>query len=116
MLPLFSRVIRSTASILPRYFSTDAPACSLLFPHPGIAVVQLNKPESRNALSRAMLAQLAAALSDVRAQPTLRAVVIWGGPSCFCAGADLVERRGMDEAQVPRCLTMRKRCLFRSLL
>jgi enoyl-CoA hydratase/carnithine racemase len=83
-----------------RQLSSDATVCSLTMPLPGIALVQLNKPESKNALSRAMLEQFSSALSTVRRDHALRAAVIWGGATCFCAGADLVERRSMDDAQV----------------
>ena len=96
-------VLLYTAAVLLRNLSSDSPLCSLQFPLPGIALVQLNKPESKNALSRAMLDQLSSALSSVRREQSLRAAVIWGGASCFCAGADLVERRSMDDAQVRCC-------------
>jgi enoyl-CoA hydratase/carnithine racemase len=105
MIPRLSSLLRQPAALLSRRFSTEAQVCSLLFPQPGIAVVQLNKPESKNALSRAMLEQLSSALSAVRRDHALRAAVIWGGPTCFCAGADLVERRSMDDAQVRQRFT-----------
>ena len=103
MLSRSIRFLHRPAAVLLRNLSSDSPLCSLQFPLPGIALVQLNKPESKNALSRAMLDQLSSALSSVRREQSLRAAVIWGGANCFCAGADLVERRSMDDAQVRCC-------------
>ena len=101
MFPRFGRIFFRPASFI-RKFSSEAAVCTLHTPQPGIALLQLNKPESKNALSRAMLDQFSAALAAVRRDHTLRAAVIWGGTTCFCAGADLVERRSMDDAQVAR--------------
>jgi hypothetical protein len=119
MLPRVGRFIFRPASLL-RNFSSETAVCTLLTPQPGIALLQLNKPESKNALSRAMLDQFSAALAAVRRDHTLRAAVIWGGASCFCAGADLVERRSMDDAQVARrelgTRFERALCIFDTLL
>jgi enoyl-CoA hydratase/carnithine racemase len=101
MIAYFGRFACRTALFI-RKFSSETPICMLKMPQPGIALLQLNKPESKNALSRAMLEQFSSALATVRQDHTLRAAVIWGGSTCFCAGADLVERRSMDDAQVRR--------------
>ena len=64
-----------------------------------VAHVTLNRPDARNALSRAVneeLRRLAAALGD---DPEVRAVVLTGaGDQAFCAGADLKERKGVPAA------------------
>ena len=61
-----------------------------------VATVTLARPEAANALSRALVADLRAALADLAADATLAAVVLTGaGDKAFCAGADLKERRGM---------------------
>lgn len=55
----------------------------------------------RNAISRAMRAELEALIEGTREKPALRAVVITGaGDKAFCAGADLKERSTMDEEEV----------------
>ena len=59
----------------------------------GVATVTLDAPATRNALSSAMLEQLAAALRLVREDDTVRVVVLTGGGTVFCAGADLKESR-----------------------
>ena len=62
----------------------------------GVAVVRLDRPKM-NALSTALLAQLAAAAEDLTANPP-GAVVIWGGERIFAAGADIGEFGGPGEA------------------
>jgi enoyl-CoA hydratase/carnithine racemase len=69
-----------------------------LVEHRGSTVwVTLNRPDARNALSRAMnveLVELAAALEE---RDDVRAIVVTGaGDKAFCAGADLKERRGVS--------------------
>jgi enoyl-CoA hydratase len=55
-----------------------------------IAVVRLNRPESRNALNPELVVRLAQAWDTIQADPRVRAVVLTGaGDSTFCAGFDL---------------------------
>jgi methylglutaconyl-CoA hydratase len=51
----------------------------------------LDRPEKRNALSRDMLAELSQALDDLHLERRVRAVVLTGAGSAFCAGMDLGE-------------------------
>lgn len=62
----------------------------------GVAVVRLDRPKM-NALSTALLAQLAAAARELTADPP-GAVVVWGGERIFAAGADISEFGGPGEA------------------
>ena len=64
----------------------------------GVAVVRLDRPKM-NALSTALLSQLADAAADLTADPP-GAVVVWGGERIFAAGADIAEFKGSDEARV----------------
>src|SRR5688572_28584281 len=57
----------------------------------GIAHLTLNRPEQRNALSRALMAELTAALACIAADRALRAVVLQDSGPAFCAGHDLRE-------------------------
>jgi enoyl-CoA hydratase/carnithine racemase len=57
----------------------------------GIAILTLNRPEARNALSVAMIAALSGALASIRQDSAIRAVVITGTDPAFCAGHDLKE-------------------------
>jgi enoyl-CoA hydratase/carnithine racemase len=66
-----------------------------------VEVWTLNREEASNAVSRALLAELAENLARANEGRTLTAVIITGaGDRAFCAGADLKERRGMSEEEV----------------
>lgn len=60
-------------------------------PQDGVMVVTLNRPHKRNALSRALLIELAGLCADAASDPQVRCVVLTGGPTFFCAGADITE-------------------------
>ena len=63
----------------------------------GIAIITLNRPENRNALSKEIRAGLFAAWERFERDPALRIAILTGsGDKAFCAGGDLkemVERR-----------------------
>jgi enoyl-CoA hydratase/carnithine racemase len=56
-----------------------------------IAVLTLNRPDARNSLSEAMIAELHAALNDIRDDKTIRALVIAANGPAFSAGHDMKE-------------------------
>lgn len=60
-------------------------------PEAHIAVLRLNRPKQRNALSAALRAELAAHARAVAADDDIRVVILTGGPDHFAAGADLSE-------------------------
>ena len=64
----------------------------------GIAVLTLNQPERRNALSKAMLAALKDALEAIAENRAARAVVLRANGPVFSAGHDLREVAGADAA------------------
>ncbi|MFF3317481.1 enoyl-CoA hydratase family protein [Streptomyces sp. NPDC003035] len=55
----------------------------------GIATLTLDSPENRNALSAALVAELAEALAECGQDPAVRAVVLTHTGATFSAGADL---------------------------
>ena len=55
----------------------------------GLLTLQLNRPDKKNALTRAMYTQLAEALEQADAQADIRAVLIQGSSECFTAGNDI---------------------------
>ncbi len=58
----------------------------------GVALVTLDRPRALNALSFALLADLAAVIDDLDRDPEVRAIVITGaGSRAFAAGADIGE-------------------------
>jgi enoyl-CoA hydratase/carnithine racemase len=56
-----------------------------------VAVLTLNHPERRNALSRAMLEALRSALAEIDADPSVHVVVLRAAGSVFSSGHDLRE-------------------------
>jgi enoyl-CoA hydratase len=69
----------------------------------GIAVITLNRPESRNALGRDIREGLAAAWERFEADPALRVAILTGaGDRAFCAGGDLKEMVETGMAVPPR--------------
>jgi enoyl-CoA hydratase/carnithine racemase len=66
-----------------------------------VEVWTLDAEDTRNAISRAVAAELEARVARVSASREVRVVVLTGaGDKAFCAGADLKERATMSEAEV----------------
>ncbi len=57
----------------------------------GVAVVQINRPEAKNALNAAVRRQLAEQFSSLGQRDEVRAIVLTGGDQAFVAGADVKE-------------------------
>lgn len=55
----------------------------------GVLTVTLDRPEVRNAMSRAMVEELFAVLRDAEADEATRALVLRGSGGHFCAGGDI---------------------------
>jgi len=55
----------------------------------GVAVLTLALPERRNAMTAELTAAWTAAVESLRADPEVRAVVVTGEGTAFCAGGDL---------------------------
>lgn len=55
------------------------------------AVVTLNRPDRRNALSLELMSELTACLDNVGRDPGIRAVILAAAGKVFCAGHDLSE-------------------------
>ncbi len=55
----------------------------------GVEYLELNRPEVRNAFNEGMIAELTWWADSVKADAEVRAAVIAGAGSSFCAGADL---------------------------
>ncbi len=70
-----------------------------------VAVLTLHRPEKLNALNYALIDALDAALDELEADPTVRAVILTGsGDHAFSAGADIAEFAGSVESGVERAL------------
>jgi enoyl-CoA hydratase/carnithine racemase len=57
----------------------------------GVATLQLNRPDKRNAMHRALSLALQQAVACADADPAVAAIVLTGSPGNFCAGADMTE-------------------------
>jgi 2-(1,2-epoxy-1,2-dihydrophenyl)acetyl-CoA isomerase len=55
----------------------------------GIATLTMNRPDSRNALSRSMMLGLQEALARLATDPAVRLVVLTGAGRAFCSGGDV---------------------------
>ena len=68
--------------------------------HQGIALIQLNNPEKRNALSKQLLEDLKYVIEETRNDQSIRVAILRSKtPGMFCAGADLKERLGYSIEQ-----------------
>lgn len=65
----------------------------------GIATITLNRPERLNAINRAVVRDVTAALEDCRTDNKVRAVLLQGAGRAFCAGDDI--RGGQGPAWSP---------------
>jgi enoyl-CoA hydratase/carnithine racemase len=64
-----------------------------------ILVLRMNRPESRNSLTRAMVAGIGQSILDAQADPSIGAVVLTGtGDKAFSSGMDLREFAGTASA------------------
>jgi enoyl-CoA hydratase/carnithine racemase len=79
--------------------STSATADLLLNVSEGVARLTLNRPTKRNALSEAMLEQLAASLAVISDDRQVRVVVFSAVGPVFCSGHDLSEMVGRSLAE-----------------
>ncbi|MCI0181788.1 Short-chain-enoyl-CoA hydratase [Acidibacillus sp. S0AB] len=71
-----------------------------------VATLTLQREEAMNALSEVLLEEMLVHLQAIDQDETVRCVVITSGSErAFCAGADLKERRGMNEEQVRTAVT-----------
>jgi enoyl-CoA hydratase/carnithine racemase len=78
-----------------------------------IAVLTLNRPERRNALSLELMVELIGALDAVGREPGVRTVILSAAGKVFCSGHDLAQMTGRDINEYRRifdvcCELMRK--------
>lgn len=69
--------------------------------HPGISILNFNRPSAKNALGRNLMSQFTASLKQLRFDPSVRVVIVRSlADKAFCSGADLKERKTMKEQEV----------------
>jgi methylglutaconyl-CoA hydratase len=75
------------------------PSLALYEPRPPAAVITLNRPDKRNALSRDLIQALIEAFQKAGDDPAVRCVILTGAGPAFCAGMDLSElAQSLDQA------------------
>jgi enoyl-CoA hydratase len=63
----------------------------------GVATITLNEPERRNAITVDLAHELSSTLTELDANPSIRAIVVTGAGDAFCAGADRAALASADE-------------------
>lgn len=61
-----------------------------------LRLLTLNRPETRNAMSASMQAELRTALDEAEAERRVRGVILTGAGSAFCGGLDVEELKAMS--------------------
>lgn len=86
--------------------------------HGSTAVITLDSPSTRNALTGPVKEGLAQAIARVKADAQVRAVVLTGANGAFCAGGDLrgIAAAGHLESDALRARMQGAHTLFRELL
>jgi enoyl-CoA hydratase len=83
--------------------SAEAPAhLRLDRPGAGVAVLTLDNPDQRNAMSEEMTAAWVDAVDELAGDPELRTVVVTGAGSAFCSGGNTSWIAGEPDATVDR--------------
>ncbi|XP_053097193.1 methylglutaconyl-CoA hydratase, mitochondrial isoform X2 [Pangasianodon hypophthalmus] len=87
-----------------RQFSSDANDLSVRYldgDDSGIVVFGLNRPKSKNAISKSLVKEMSEAVESVKKNNKVRSVILCSMvPGVFCAGADLKERAKMHQSEV----------------
>ncbi len=65
-----------------------------------VAVITLNRPDKRNALSRELRDEIVSCLADLGQNEEIKAIVLTGAGASFCAGFDLSEFRTGDMQEI----------------
>ncbi len=73
----------------------------------GVAVLTMNRPERRNALSAAMLDALATTLEACETSTEIGAVVLTGAGGAFCAGGDVKGMAARDDGDIAQSIDAR---------
>jgi len=82
---------------------------SIHHPETGIELIWLNRPDRRNALGLEMADELTKALISADRNPAVRAVVLAGKGSHFCAGGDLKEWSADRTRPLPERIELMRR-------
>lgn len=70
------------------------------YPHPGIVIFRLNRPDVLNALNLELRRKLAEAFIRIDSDNNVKVIILAGSNKAFCAGADLSEYRDADTMEI----------------
>lgn len=84
---------------------TDLTHLRLERPSEGVVLLTLDNPDMRNAMSDEMTASWVAAVDEIAADPSVRAVVVTGEGSAFCSGGNTSWIASEPDASVDRLRT-----------
>ncbi|TLD03493.1 uncharacterized protein PgNI_11804 [Pyricularia grisea] len=79
------------------------------WPVPRVALVTINSPSNRNALSQHLIREICSTLEDLDRKETTAAVILAGSDSphvCFSAGFDVTELASLPSVQVTQSLKL----------
>jgi len=92
-----------------RFISVQASRQAFLEPvvsHPGVVCLNLNRPETKNAISVKLLQEFGDCLERAQFDKSVNVLIVKSTTlGSFCAGADLAERRTMSKLQVAKFLS-----------
>ncbi|KAL1267043.1 hypothetical protein QQF64_002718, partial [Cirrhinus molitorella] len=89
---LYSSDVKSGDDLIVRYLDGD---------DSGIVVLGINRPQSKNAISKNLVTMMSEALESLKTDNKVRTVILCSMvPGIFCAGADLKERAKMQQSEV----------------
>jgi len=68
----------------------------------GVSTVTIDRPDKKNALTRAMYGALADAIDQAAADPAIRCLLLTGSGGVYCAGNDIADFRTRPEPDAPQ--------------
>ena len=71
----------------------------------GVAILRLNEPARRNPLSRRLKSEIASNFTTLLKIPEIRAIILTGTGSAFCAGGDIADMEDRSTTAVRHRLT-----------
>lgn len=84
---------------------TQSPHLRIDRPSEGVVLLTLDNPDQRNAMSEEMTSSWVAAIDEIAADRSVRAVVVTGAGSAFCSGGDTSWIASEPDATVDRLRT-----------
>jgi enoyl-CoA hydratase len=84
---------------------TQTPHLRIDRPSEGVVLLTLDNPDQRNAMSEQMTSSWVAAIDEIAADRSVRAVVVTGAGSAFCSGGDTGWIASEPDATVDRLRT-----------